>query len=114
MLKRQSRADLGDDHLNSLLPDVQVDRRGFIAAALDYAARGRRGMNFHDARGILTRAYPYSELRDDALRQQLEPALAAHEQARARRPDRHVRRDRSSEYQALASFRQIARRSGTD
>ena len=34
MLKRQSRADLGDDHLNSLLPDVQVDRRGFIAAAL--------------------------------------------------------------------------------
>jgi carboxymethylenebutenolidase len=26
--------DLGNDHLNSLLPDVQVDRRGFIAAAL--------------------------------------------------------------------------------
>ena len=28
------RRDLGNDHLNSLLPDVQVDRRGFIAAAL--------------------------------------------------------------------------------
>jgi carboxymethylenebutenolidase len=26
--------DLGNDHLNSLLPDVQVDRRGFIAAAI--------------------------------------------------------------------------------
>ena len=38
-----------------------------LAEALDYAARGRRGLNFHDARGTLVRAYPYSELRDDAL-----------------------------------------------
>jgi fatty-acyl-CoA synthase len=38
-----------------------------LAEALDYAARGRRGMNFHDARGTLVRAYPYSQLRDDAL-----------------------------------------------
>ena len=38
-----------------------------LGEALDYAARGRRGMNFHDARGQLTRAYPYSELREDAL-----------------------------------------------
>jgi fatty-acyl-CoA synthase len=38
-----------------------------LAEALDYAARGRRGMNFHDARGMLVRAYPYSELREDAL-----------------------------------------------
>ena len=38
-----------------------------IGEALDYAARGRRGLNFHDARGTLTRAYPYSELREDAL-----------------------------------------------
>jgi carboxymethylenebutenolidase len=29
-----SRRDLQDDHLNSLIPDVQVDRRGFIAAAI--------------------------------------------------------------------------------
>ncbi|HET7816721.1 MAG TPA: fatty acyl-AMP ligase, partial [Sphingomicrobium sp.] len=38
-----------------------------LGQALDYAARGRRGMNFHDARGTLVRAYPYAELREDAL-----------------------------------------------
>lgn len=38
-----------------------------LTEALDYAARGRRGMNFHDARGVLVRAYPYSELRDDSI-----------------------------------------------
>jgi fatty-acyl-CoA synthase len=37
-----------------------------IGEALDYAARGRRGLNFHDARGTLIRAYPYAELREDA------------------------------------------------
>src|SRR3954462_216118 len=40
---------------------------GTIGEALDYAANGRRGLNFHDARGTLTRAYPYSELREDGL-----------------------------------------------
>ncbi|MXO58935.1 fatty acyl-AMP ligase [Altererythrobacter salegens] len=35
--------------------------------ALDYAAQGSRGLNFHDARGKLTRVYPYAELREDAL-----------------------------------------------
>ncbi|HVH48356.1 MAG TPA: fatty acyl-AMP ligase [Sphingomicrobium sp.] len=38
-----------------------------LGEALDYAASGRRGMNFHDARGTLVRAYPYAELRNDAL-----------------------------------------------
>ena len=38
-----------------------------LAEALDYAAMGRRGLNFHDARGALVRAYPYSELRTDSL-----------------------------------------------
>ncbi|MFL6749145.1 MAG: AMP-binding protein, partial [Sphingomicrobium sp.] len=38
-----------------------------LGEALDYAARGNRGMNFHDARGTLVRAYPYAELREDAL-----------------------------------------------
>jgi fatty-acyl-CoA synthase len=38
-----------------------------IAEALDYAATGRRGLNFHDARGALVRAYPYSELRQESL-----------------------------------------------
>src|SRR3546814_18146757 len=34
--------------------------------ALDYAATGKRGLNFHDPRGHLTRPYPFSELREDA------------------------------------------------
>jgi fatty-acyl-CoA synthase len=38
-----------------------------IGEALDYAAQGRRGLNFHDARGTLTQAYTYAELREDAL-----------------------------------------------
>ncbi len=35
--------------------------------AVDYAASGQRGLNFHDPRGNLVRPYPFSELRDDAL-----------------------------------------------
>ena len=38
-----------------------------LGEALDYAAGGHRGMNFHDARGTLLCAYPYRELREDAL-----------------------------------------------
>ncbi len=38
-----------------------------LGEALDYAAQGVRGLNFHDARGALARAYPYRELREDAL-----------------------------------------------
>lgn len=38
-----------------------------LGAAMDYAADGVRGLNFHDPRGRLTRAYPYSEMRKDAL-----------------------------------------------
>ena len=38
-----------------------------FAEALDYAASGTRGLNFHDPRGRLTRPYPFSELRADAL-----------------------------------------------
>ena len=38
-----------------------------LGEALDYAASGVRGLNFHDARGALVRAYPFSELRADAL-----------------------------------------------
>ena len=40
---------------------------GTLGAALDYAATGARGFNFHDARGALKRVYPFSELRHDAL-----------------------------------------------
>ena len=35
--------------------------------ALDYAAQGNRGVNFHDPRGNLARVYPFRELREDAL-----------------------------------------------
>jgi fatty-acyl-CoA synthase len=38
-----------------------------LGEALDYAATGRRGLNFHDARGTLERSYTYAELREDAL-----------------------------------------------
>jgi len=35
--------------------------------ALDYAAQGEKGLNFHDARATLVRVYRYAELRQDAL-----------------------------------------------
>jgi fatty-acyl-CoA synthase len=38
-----------------------------LGEALDYAAQGVRGLNFHDPRGTLVRAYTFRELRDDAL-----------------------------------------------
>ena len=38
-----------------------------VGEALDYAASGTRGLNFHDPRGKLIRPYPYRELKDDAV-----------------------------------------------
>lgn len=38
-----------------------------LGDALDYAAQGQRGLNFHDMRGQLARPYPFSEMRKDAL-----------------------------------------------
>ena len=38
-----------------------------LGEALDYAALGQRGLNFHDMRGRLARPYPFSEMRIDAL-----------------------------------------------
>jgi fatty-acyl-CoA synthase len=40
---------------------------GTLGDALDYAANGSRGLNFHDPRGTLVRAYGYTEMRADAL-----------------------------------------------
>ena len=37
-----------------------------LGEALDYAATGTRGLNFHDPRGLLIRAYPFGELQRDA------------------------------------------------
>ncbi len=50
-----------DDH-----PRRYADFANFCEA-IDYAAQGKRGLNFHDPRGTLIRAYPFSELREDAL-----------------------------------------------
>src|ERR1044072_1076736 len=53
-----------DDTLPRIFADFPT-----LGEALDYAAKGLRGLNFHDARGNLVRAYPFSELRTDALAQ---------------------------------------------
>lgn len=51
--------------------DCSLPRRfsdfGTLGDALDYAAKGVCGLNFHDPRGKLSHAYPYSTLRDDAM-----------------------------------------------
>ena len=59
---------------DALTPTPTADRLprrfadfGTLGEALDYAARGVRGLNFHDPRGVLARAYPFRELREDAL-----------------------------------------------
>jgi len=63
-----------NDTLMALVPTPTVDTlpRRFsdfdtLTAALDYAATGARGLNFHDARGTLTQPYPYATLRADAI-----------------------------------------------
>jgi fatty-acyl-CoA synthase len=38
-----------------------------LGEALDYAAQGQCGLNFHDPRGKLARPYSYIELREDSL-----------------------------------------------
>ena len=38
-----------------------------LGEALDYAAAGTRGLNFHDPRGRLARPYPFAEMRTEAL-----------------------------------------------
>ena len=61
----------GDDAPVSTTTEDTLPRRfsdfETLGEALDYAARGARGLNFHDPRGTLVRAYPYAELRTDAI-----------------------------------------------
>ncbi|MEX0696114.1 MAG: fatty acyl-AMP ligase [Dongiaceae bacterium] len=49
--------------------DLPFRRADFasLPAALDYAARGRAGLNFYSVRGELTAALPYAELRERAV-----------------------------------------------
>ena len=63
------------ESVQALKPTVTSDalpqRRSDFATlgdALDYAALGQKGFNFHDARADLVRAYPFSELAADARR----------------------------------------------
>ncbi|MFN6936467.1 MAG: fatty acyl-AMP ligase, partial [Tsuneonella sp.] len=49
------------------LPRRRADFATF-AEAIDYAARSEKGLNFHDMRGDLERAYPFAEMRTDALK----------------------------------------------
>ena len=44
--------------------------------AIDYAAQSKKGLNFHDMRGELERVYPYSEMREDALKAARQMAAA--------------------------------------
>lgn len=48
------------------LPRIRAQFATFNEA-IDYAAKSRKGLNFHDMRGELAHVYPYSEMRDDAL-----------------------------------------------
>jgi fatty-acyl-CoA synthase len=50
------------------LPLLRSNRFATLGEALDYAARGDKGFNFHDARADLVRAYRYRELAVDARR----------------------------------------------
>src|SRR5215218_6171701 len=63
-----------NETIMALVPTPTVDalpRRSAdfetLGAALDYAAAGVRGLNFHDPRGNMAQAYPYAQLRADAL-----------------------------------------------
>ena len=60
-----------DTHLTPTPSDDALPRRfadfPTLGEALDYAAGGTRGLNFHDPRGNLIRPYPFAELRQDAL-----------------------------------------------
>ncbi len=67
-------ADMVTTAVDQLVPTPNADDlpRRFsdfttFGEALDYAAQGQRGMNFHDPRGTLARVYPFRELREDAL-----------------------------------------------
>ena len=62
---------MADSELVPTPNECAQDRRfsdfSTFGEALDYAANGSRGLNFHDPRGNLERPYPFSELRTDAL-----------------------------------------------
>ncbi len=68
---KQSAPEIALADLVPTASDGGVPRRfadfATLGEALDFAAEGKTGLNFHDPRGKLVRPYPYSELRRDAL-----------------------------------------------
>ncbi|RDE06976.1 fatty acyl-AMP ligase [Sphingomonas aracearum] len=70
MTDTQNRAAAGEALVPTATEDALPRRFSDFATlgeALDYAATGTRGLNFHDARGTLTRPYPFREMREEAL-----------------------------------------------
>jgi fatty-acyl-CoA synthase len=65
-MMNQDQPALHPTPTNDALPRRLADF-ATLGEALDYAAAGVRGLNFHDARGTLIRAYGYAELRKDSL-----------------------------------------------
>ena len=65
--KIRAEASVSNAELTPLLAGIPR-RPGLVTltAALDHAAAGSTGFNFHDARAALVRAYPYAELAADA------------------------------------------------
>ncbi|WP_152417375.1 fatty acyl-AMP ligase [Sandarakinorhabdus sp. AAP62] len=61
------QAELKPTATSDALPQRRSDF-ATLGDALDYAAQGKKGYNFHDARADLVRAYPFSELAADARR----------------------------------------------
>ncbi len=71
-LDQTARRDSKDSEPLAYTPTADALPRRFadfdtLGEALDYAARGVRGLNFHNPRGQLVRPYSYAELREDAL-----------------------------------------------
>ncbi|MBY0284820.1 MAG: fatty acyl-AMP ligase [Sphingomonas sp.] len=72
MVIEQRQADATQADLPAPTPTKDALPRRFadfgtLGEALDYAASGARGFNFHDPRGTIKRAYRYADLRTDAL-----------------------------------------------
>ena len=72
MAIEQRQADATQADLPAPTPTMDALPRRFadfgtLGEALDYAASGDRGFNFHDPRGTIKRAYRFAELRTDAL-----------------------------------------------
>jgi fatty-acyl-CoA synthase len=72
MTEELERLDEGTRALAPTPTEDSLPRRfsdfATLGEALDYAAQGTRGLNFHDPRGNLAHAYPFAELRADSLR----------------------------------------------